>query len=109
MAKKINMSNHYDEDADILYIDFGSNEPCFTEDVEGFLMVDIGWFSKLPRGIRIISPKARNVRSINFVIAKAEKKLQTLMERRVNQIQESESILQTAISAGLSQAFAGVN
>ena len=61
MAEKIKITHHYDEDADILYIDFGSNEPCFTEDLDGFLMIDVGWFNKLPRGARFIGPRAHNV------------------------------------------------
>lgn len=79
MPEKIKITHHYDELADILYIDFGSKEPCFTEDLNGLLMIDIGWFSKLPRGVKIISPKARKVRSFNMTIRQIKNTCRKLM------------------------------
>ena len=109
MAEKMNITHHYDNLADILYIDFGSDEPCFTEDLNGFLMIDIGWFSKLPRGARIISPKALKVSSVKMVIQQIEESCRDLMEKQARLIQTAEPILQTNLAEGLTQAFAHVN
>lgn len=54
-----NITHHYDEDADVLYIDFGSDEPCYTENLDDLVMIEIGWFSKIMHGIRIIGPKEK--------------------------------------------------
>ncbi len=110
MAEKMKISHHYDQEADILYIDFGSDEPCFTEDLDGVVMVDIGWFSKLPRGLRIISPKARKV-EVNFkmVVQLAENKCKDLMEQQAQLIHTQEPVLQTLLGRELNQAFAYVN
>ena len=109
MAETIKVTHHYDADADILYIDFGSAEPCFTEDLDGFLMIDIGWFSKLPRGARFISPRARNVRSISMIIAKVEKSCKQLIEQQVNQLQTTEPVLESLLDSKINEAFASVN
>lgn len=109
MAEKMNITQHYDEEADILYIDFGSDEPCFTEDLDGFLMIDIGWFSKLPRGLRVVSPKSLKVRSIKMVITQAEKQCKDLMKQQAKQIETSEPVLKDALNNVLKEAFAFVN
>ncbi len=95
MEEKINITHHYDTEADIFYIDFGSNEPCFTEDIDGIVMLDIGWFSKLPRGIRIISPKVHNMRNFQLLIIKQCK---DLMQRQAKQIKSQESHLQDLLN-----------
>ena len=109
MAEKINITHHYDELADILYIDFGSDEPCFTEDLDGFLMIDIGWFSKLPRGAKIISPKAQQVKSVKMIIQQIDQTCRKLMEKQAQLIQTAEPVLQTNLVQELNQAFACVN
>lgn len=52
-----NITHHYDEEADVLYIDFGSDEPCYTENLDDLVMIELGWFSKKMHGIRIVGPK----------------------------------------------------
>ena len=109
MAEKIKITFHYDESADILYLDFGSNEPCYTDDLDGFLMIDIGWFSNLPRGARIVSPRARNIKSVNVVFGKIVRRCQELMEKQAKQIQTAEPIFKTSLNQGMNRALAQVN
>ncbi len=110
MAEKMNITHHYDELADILYIDFGSDEPCYTETISGAIMLDIGWFSKLPRGVKIISPKARRIKAIGFemIIAQVEGACRQLMEQQAKQIKTEESVLQDILGQKLNQTFAHV-
>ena len=109
MAEKMNITFHYDERADILYLDFGSNEPCYTDDLDGFLMIDIGWFSNLPRGAKIISPKARNIGSVKVVFSQIADACQQLMKKQAKLIESSEPVFETNLSQGLNKAFAQVN
>ncbi len=109
MAEKINITHHYDELADILYIDFGSDEPCFTEDLNGFLMIDIGWFSNLPRGAKIISPKAHKIKSVKMVIQQIEQTCRELRKKQVQLMKTAEPIFKTNLGQELNQAFARVN
>jgi len=43
----------YDEEADVLYVTFGT-EPSYCEDIDGRLLVERGIYSKDPTGYRII-------------------------------------------------------
>jgi len=108
MADKMKITHHYDATADILYIDFGSNEPCYTEDLDGFLMIDIGWFSKLPRGVKIISPKAHKVKSVNMIIKQIEKTCRKLMDQQAKLIKKAEPKLETDLGQELNEALACV-
>lgn len=93
MEERIKISHHYDEEADILYIDFGSNEPCFTEDIDGVVMLEIGWFSKMPRGLKVIGPKSHNMKSFNFqlIIRKCKDLLQNQVKNQESWLQELDS------------------
>jgi hypothetical protein len=105
MAEKLNITHHYDRTADVLYIDFGFDEPCFTEALDGSIMVDIGWFSKLPRGARIMSPKAHKIESIKMVIGQ----IGSLMEKQVQLIQTTEPVLKNDLAQELNRAFSCVD
>ncbi len=91
---EIQVSHHYDEQADVLYFTFGGNEPCYTENIDDFLMVEIGWFSRLPHGFCVIGPKAHKLKGVRFqaVIAKAEKQFLSIMEERRKEIERQEPI-----------------
>jgi hypothetical protein len=110
MAEKMNITQHYDELADILYIDFGSDEPCFTEPISGVVMLDIGWFSKLPRGVKIISPKANQIKAVGFkvIITQVKKACRNFLKQQAKQIETEESELPDILSQRLSQSFTHV-
>jgi hypothetical protein len=110
MAEKLNITHHYDDVADVLYIDFGSDEPCFTENVDGLIMIDIGWFSKLPRGVKIMSPKAQKIKHFSFemIIGQVEKTCQSLMQEQVKRIEKTEPALKIDLGQQLNQAFASI-
>ena len=56
MTREINVTHHYDEDSDVLYIDFGSDEPCYGENLDDKVITQIGWLSGLLKGFIILSP-----------------------------------------------------
>ena len=100
---EIQISHHYDKEEDVLYFTFGGNEPCYTENIDDFLMVEIGWFSRLPQGFRIIGPKAHNLKGVRFkaIISKVGRQFHSIMEERRKEIEMQEPIftdfLQTQI------------
>jgi hypothetical protein len=96
----IHVEHHYDEQADVLYFTFGGDEPCYTENIDDFLMIEIGWFSRLPRGFRILGPKGHNLKGIAFqtVIRRAGKQLIEMMEERRKEIEEQEPVFSKWLS-----------
>ena len=110
MAEKMNITQHYDELADILYIDFGSEEPCYTEAISGIAMLDIGWFSKLPRGVKIISPKANQIKAVEFqmIIKQVKNACRGFLKQQAKQIETEESVLPDILGQRLTQSFTHV-
>jgi hypothetical protein len=91
---KINIKHNYDKDADVLYVNFGvDQEPTFIENVDDFLLIEIGWFSKLPKGFRILGPKYHNLKSLNVsIVRQIKKQVRQLMEERRKAIKEQEPL-----------------
>jgi hypothetical protein len=91
---RINIKHSYDKDADVLYVSFAADqEPTFVENVDDFLLLEIGWFSRLPKGFRILGPKYHNITSIRAKIVKqVQKHLHELMEERRKAIKEQEPV-----------------
>ncbi len=56
---KLKIQHHYDSDADILYISLADDEPTYTESVDDILYLEVGCFSGILKGFRIMSPMAR--------------------------------------------------
>ena len=52
-AKKMKAHHRYDKEADDLYISFGDDEPTYVENIDDMTMLEIGWFSGLPKGLRL--------------------------------------------------------
>jgi hypothetical protein len=91
---EIQIEHHYDNEADVLYFSFGGDEPCYTENIDDFLMLEIGWFSRLPRGFRILGPKVHNLKGVAFraVIERAGKQFVEMMEERRKEIEAQEPV-----------------
>lgn len=84
----------YDKDADVLYVRFvNDQEPTFVENIDDILLLEVGWFSRLPKGFRILGPKYHKIDSIQMaVIARIKKQVRQLMEQRRKAIKEQEPI-----------------
>jgi hypothetical protein len=45
----------YDREDDVYYVNFGTGEPSYCVEVDDTLVVEVGLFSKLPTGYRILN------------------------------------------------------
>ncbi len=85
MAKRqLKVNQHYDDEANVLYIAFGSDEPTYTENIDDIFMLEIGWFSRLPQGIRVVLPQGKKLKTVEMtlVINQMKKKVRNLMKSR---------------------------
>jgi uncharacterized protein YuzE len=92
--KKVNVRHHYDKESDVLYVHFGETEPTHVENIDDFLLLEIGWFSGLPRGFRIIGPKYHKVSAfkVTMVVKQIKDQVRELMEERRRAIKEQEPV-----------------
>jgi len=85
MAKRqLKVTQHYDDEAKVLYVAFGNDEPAYTETIDDTFMLEIGWFSGLPQGIRVVVPQKKKIKSVDvtLVIQQLKQKVRSLMESR---------------------------
>ena len=68
----------YDKSADILYVTFGTREPSYCEEVDDFLLMERGIFSRQPTGFRLINFKEilqkQNIKELTVHIVEQIKK-----------------------------------
>jgi len=113
MAEEIKPRISYDKRADVLYVNFGDNEPTFTEDLDDneVVLLEIGWFSGLPKGFRIISPKKQKITGFNFQITvqNIQKQLKDIFEKRIHQLQTEENMFGQMMNKEINEALSMVN
>jgi hypothetical protein len=90
---RINITHSYDEGADVLYVRIsGDQEPTFVENVDDVLLLEVGWFSGLPKGFRVLGPKYHDIQSVTAGIRQIKKQVHQLMEQRRKAIKEQEPV-----------------
>ncbi len=108
---QVRFTHHYDQDADVLYISLGIDEPAYTENIDDMLMIDIGWFSGLPRGFRILGPKYHKLKALNLnmIVQQVGSQFKTLMEQQASAIRRQEPVIEEQLGAELNRAFSAVH
>lgn len=51
----IKFSENYDKETDIYYVTFKTGEPSYCEEVDDILVLEMGMFTNLPTGFRILN------------------------------------------------------
>jgi uncharacterized protein YuzE len=89
-AKTSKISTSYDENADVLYVNFGTGEPSYCEEVDDLILFEVGMFSHRPTGFQIIGFK-KHVKDFKFsVVEKAGKDLLRSGTRRIKKSEGSD-------------------
>ncbi len=94
MARREPAIKHsYDKQADVLYVRFVTDdEPTFVENLDDLLLLEIGWFSGLPKGLRILGPAYHNFKSVTTIVKRIKKQVREVMEDRRRAIKEQEPV-----------------
>ncbi len=56
-----NTKLNYDNEADVLYVSFGTGEPSYCDPLSSFLFLELGMFTNQPTGFRVIQPRKRGL------------------------------------------------
>ncbi len=96
--ERLKINHHYDSEEDVLYISLSDDEPTFTESIDDVLYIELGCFSGIPKGFRILSPKRNQV---NFIIGLLVKQLKGYVESRRKELEQEEEIFGDAIKEQL--------
>ena len=77
----------YDSEADVLYVDLGIEELSISDEINEDLVVDVGLYSGVLTGFRILSPHKKGL-TIQIIMQKMLPKVRRLMEERCRKLLE---------------------
>ncbi len=84
---------NYDEAEDVLYAVFGTNEPSYCVEVDDTLLIELGVFSHVITGFRILDFKKHKV-EIKSIIQDVTARLLVLVLQEMNRsIEKSKSLI----------------
>lgn len=89
----IDFNECYDTENDIYYVTFKTGEPSFVQETDDILLLELGIFTKLPTGFRILNYSKHNVGEVSFeierakkVVAEAHKETPSILRERTRQM-----------------------
>jgi len=77
----------YDSEADVLYVNLGIEELSVSDEISEDLVVDVGLYSGVLTGFRILSPHRKGL-TIQIIMQKMLPKVRRVMEERCRKLLE---------------------
>lgn len=91
----IDFNEYYDQEDDVYYVTFCTNEPSRVVEVDDVLLWEIGVFTNMPTGFRILNYSKNKIARVAVMVKEAEKmfeegkrKLQSDLDCRESRIEE---------------------
>lgn len=64
----IDFAETYDQEDDIYYVTFKTGEPSYCVEVNDNLLIEVGMFTKLPTGFRILNFQKSKIKAIKIAV-----------------------------------------
>jgi len=93
----------YDPETDILYVPFATGEPSYAEEVDDVFVVEMGMFSHLPTGFRVINFSNHKVKAI---LASIKKVIKDRVRREQKEISQHIRERAQQLERGVNSTFA---
>jgi len=98
-AMNIDFSETYDKEDDVYYVTFKTGEPSYCLEVDDVLLLEVGMFSKLPTGFRILNFHKNNVQAVvgidvNGLIKKVK---DALSKKSLPTIEQRQAVVERAL------------
>lgn len=82
LAQKIECTEIYDQEDDTYYVTFKTGEPSYCVEVDDILLLEVGVFTNLPTGFRILNYKANKVKHVKLNIQVLVEKVKDALSDR---------------------------
>jgi hypothetical protein len=82
-AIAIDFSEQYDQEDDIYYVTFKTGEPSYVVEIDDVLLIEVGIFTQMPTGFRLLNFTKSKVGNLTLLVAKIEKALAPAKIRRL--------------------------
>lgn len=94
-------SETYNEEDDVYYVTFKTGEPSYCVEVDDVLLLEVGMFTNLPTGFRILNFKEKKVHAVGVGVL-IKKMHQTLKEVALPSLGDREAQVKRALQDVLS-------
>ena len=75
----IDFSEYYDEEDDIYYVTFRTGEPSGVLELDDILLLEVGAFTGLPTGFRILNYSKHKIGGVQIAVKKAKEAMSAMM------------------------------
>lgn len=77
-SMNIDFSEYYDEEDDIYYVTFKTGEPSGVLELDDILLLEVGMFTGLPTGFRILNYSKHKVGGVEIALKQVRQAMNTL-------------------------------
>jgi len=77
-SMNIDFSEYYDEEDDIYYVTFKTGEPSGVLELDDILLLEVGAFTGLPTGFRILNYSKHKIDGVEIAVKKAKEAMSTM-------------------------------
>ena len=91
----IDVTEYYDQESDVYYVTFKTGEPSYSQEIDDILVLDMGMFTNLPTGFRILNFKKHVHDKVTVFVKKIHKiieqnfRLKDILKTREQQVKEA--------------------
>ncbi len=99
-TEEAKFSEIYDSEDDVYYVSFETGEPSYVEEVDDILLIELGIFTNMPTGFRILNfkklrTKLEIIRKVQKTLDAARREYPATFRQRESQVT---SVLQRALA-----------
>ncbi len=77
-SMNIDFSEYYDEEDDIYYVTFKTGEPSGVLELDDILLLEVGMFTGLPTGFRILNYSKHKVGGVEIALKQVRQAINTV-------------------------------
>ena len=97
----IPFSEVYNEEDDVYYVTFNTSEPSYCQEIDDILIMELGLFTHLPTGFRVLNFSKNRVKMVKFSVL-LKKIKETLQDVDLPRLKDRE----TQVKEALEEVFA---
>jgi uncharacterized protein YuzE len=94
----VDFDEYYDEECDIYYVTFKTGEPSHVVELNDILLIEVGMFTSLPTGFRILNYSKNNVKGVAFNLKAIRKEIGSIAKERSSSPSERTSQFEAALN-----------
>ena len=102
MKMNIDFEEVYDQESDIYYVSFKTGEPSYAVELDDVLVLDVGLFTDLPTGFRILNYKRNPVQKVAILTRKVKKAIEESGKDLKNRLRDRENQVEQGLEKVLS-------